>query len=284
MSCFKFLESFAGKRVSSSEDRLEETKRRKLAIKARKLVELMMVSGIPTASGFEERIRFSEIEIVDANAIDTGVLHNLPEGNYINGWDINVAGVRVTTTKGKLRHHKHAEFLLRIKRKGELEHFVARRYGDFSRLHKGLRLELPGRTLPAMPKKNKSDSTASGLVAAFGSSKGGDESDDSSASSTTSRLTGRSKVSQAPEANRASMSSLLSPNDNSRCYTHSFMRASANISFAIDRRKGGSSSSIRSGISKTITPRTSADGRLSPLPGLSKDEVCHPVRPLNAHH
>jgi hypothetical protein len=87
---------------------LEETKRRKLATKAKKLVELMMVSGVPTSSGFEERIRFSDLEIVDANAIDTGVLSTIPEGNYINGWDVNVAGVRIISAKRNIRHHKHA--------------------------------------------------------------------------------------------------------------------------------------------------------------------------------
>lgn len=199
----QFLESFAGKQISSSEDRLEETKRRKLAIKARKLVELMMVSGVPTSSGFEERIRFSEIEIVDSNAIDTGVLHSLPEGNYINGLDINVAGVRTTAVKGKIRTRKHAEFLIRVKRKGELEHFVARRYGDFSRLHRRLRLELPGRVLPALPAKNKSDSTASGLLGSWGGS--GDQ--DSDADSLSSGSTRRTAVS--------GVSSLLSPTQNS---------------------------------------------------------------------
>ncbi|KAK6070047.1 PX domain-containing protein [Seiridium cupressi] len=176
-----FLESFASKSISSSEDRLEETKRRKLAIKCRKMVELMMVSGIRTASGFEERIRFAELEIVDANAIDTGVLHTLPEGNYVNGWDVNVAGVRLTTVKKRIRSHKHAEFILRVKRKGELEHFLGRRYGDFARLHKQLKIELPGKVLPPLPKKNKSNTTATGL---FGRSGGdGDESDASSVSS-----------------------------------------------------------------------------------------------------
>lgn len=96
------------KNISSSEDRLEETKRRKLALKSQKLVELMMVSGVKTSSGFEERIRFSEIEVVDSNAIDTGVMHTLPEGNYINGWDVNVAGVHITQVKKTIRHHKHA--------------------------------------------------------------------------------------------------------------------------------------------------------------------------------
>ncbi|KAI0164842.1 succinate flavoprotein subunit [Xylariaceae sp. FL1272] len=160
-----FLESFASKDISSSEDRLEETKRRKLAVKCRKLVELMMVSGVPTASGFEERIRFAEMEVVDRNAIDTGVLNTMPEGNYVNGWDVNVAG----------------EFLLRVKRKGELEHFVGRRYGDFARLHKQLRTELPGKVLPPLPKKNKSNTTASGLFSRM--TDGGDDPDDSSLSS-----------------------------------------------------------------------------------------------------
>ncbi|KAI0911785.1 hypothetical protein F4823DRAFT_623272 [Ustulina deusta] len=159
-----FLESFASKNISSSEDRLEETKRKKLAMKCRKLVELMMVSGVPTASGFEERIRFAEMEIVDRNAIDTGML-TMPEGNFVNGWDVNVAG----------------EFLLRVKRKGEMEHFVGRRYGDFVRLHKNLRNELPGKVLPPLPKKNKSSTTTTGLFSR--TTDGADDSDVSSISS-----------------------------------------------------------------------------------------------------
>jgi hypothetical protein len=147
----------------------------------------MMVSGIGTSSGFEERIRFSEIEIVDSNAIDTGVMHSLPEGNYINGWDVNVAAVRAISVKRNIRHHKHAEFLLRIKRKGELEHFVGRRYGDFSKLHRRLRTELPGRVLPALPKKNRGDGSATGVFSSVTS--GGDGSDASSISSAESRAT-----------------------------------------------------------------------------------------------
>lgn len=104
----QFLELFAQKHISSSEDRHEESKRRKLSIKAKKLVELMMVSGIPTASGYEERIRFSELEIVDRGAQDQGLLINAPEGHEINGWDVNVAGVRTTSVKRTVRYHQHA--------------------------------------------------------------------------------------------------------------------------------------------------------------------------------
>lgn len=67
-----------------------------------------MVSGIPTASGYEERIRFSELEVVDRGANDQGLLVNMPEGNTINGWDINVAAVRTTSVKRNIRYHTHA--------------------------------------------------------------------------------------------------------------------------------------------------------------------------------
>ncbi|KAJ8127512.1 hypothetical protein O1611_g6124 [Lasiodiplodia mahajangana] len=220
-----FLESFASKDISSSEDRLEETKRRKLAMKCRKLVELMMVSGVPTASGFEERIRFAEMEIIDRNAIDTGVLNSIPEGNFVNGWDVNVAGVRTTLVKRNIRHHKHAEFLLRVKRKGEIEHFVGRRYGDFARLHHKLRRELPGKVLPPLPKKNKSTSITSGLFSR--KTDGPDDSDLSSVSSI-------STVLPAPQGES--------------------INESMNTLTVRDHRQPGQSS-----------PRPSIEGRLSPV-------------------
>lgn len=67
-----------------------------------------MVSGIPTASGYEERIRFSEMEVVDRGANEQGLLVNTPEGHEINGWDVNVAGVRTTSIKRNVRYHTHA--------------------------------------------------------------------------------------------------------------------------------------------------------------------------------
>ena len=71
-------------------------------------MELMMVSGIPTASGYEERIRFSELEVVETGANKQGLLVNEPEGQAIHGWDVNVAAVRTTLVKRTLRYHTHA--------------------------------------------------------------------------------------------------------------------------------------------------------------------------------
>lgn len=173
----QFLESFARKNISSSEDRLEETKRRKLALKAEKMVELMMVSGIPTASGYEERIRFTEMEVVDRSANEQGLVVNVPEGRFINGWDVNVAGVRTTSVKRTLRYHQHAQFIIRVKTKDGPEHFVGRRYGEFAKMRQQLQLEMPGKVLPQLPRKNKGNTGA-----ILG---GGDDSDDSASSVST---------------------------------------------------------------------------------------------------
>ncbi|KAK1777412.1 succinate flavoprotein subunit [Copromyces sp. CBS 386.78] len=227
-----FLESFASKNISSSEDRLEETKRRKLALKAQKLVELMMVSGVRTSSGFEERIRFSELEIVDVNAIDTGVLSSIPEGNYLHGWDVNIAGVRIASIKRNIRYHKHAEFLLRVKRKGEKEYFVGRRYGDFSKLYKDLRLELPGKVLPVLPKKNKTSTTATGL---FG---GGDDSEVSSISSASMQIVNKDPQPNGETGSAGGVSRFLSVREHRRTGSSSSRRSSPRRS--VDDHRSGS--------------------------------------------
>ena len=67
-----------------------------------------MVSGLPTASGYEERIKFSELEVVDRGANQQGLLVNEPDGQKINGWDINIAAVRTTSVKRTVRYHQHA--------------------------------------------------------------------------------------------------------------------------------------------------------------------------------
>lgn len=76
------------------------------------------------------------------------------------------------------------EFLLRVRRKNAPEHYVGRRYGDFARLYKRLRTELPGKVLPPLPQKNKSNSTAPGILG----SNSGNNSETSSISSVSTQL------------------------------------------------------------------------------------------------
>ena len=155
-----------------------------------------MVSGIPTASGYEERIRFSEMEVVDRGANEQGLVANMPEGQAINGWDVNVAGVRTVTVKKKMRKSHHAEFLIRAKDKDKPERFVGRRYGDFVRLLKQLRTEIPGKVLPPLPRKNKTH-TSHILGSGGGGGGGGDGEESDSSSSTQSGSAPRDSL--APE-------------------------------------------------------------------------------------
>ncbi|KAI5796581.1 hypothetical protein EDC01DRAFT_651940 [Geopyxis carbonaria] len=198
-----FLESFATKRISSSEDRHEETKRRKLALKCEKVVELMMNSGIPTASGYEERISFEEIEAAggaDRQANEAGLLANVPEGHVINGWDVNIATVRQTSVKRTVRYHTHPEFILRVKQNDQQDIVVGRRYGEFVRLHREIRNELPGKVLAPVPRKIRtSQATSSSFLTAAGIT-----SDDRDSFSDASDDTSISSISTTPtaEANR----------------------------------------------------------------------------------
>ena len=216
----------------------------------------MMISGIGTSSGFEERIRFSELDIVDSNAIDAGVMNTVPEGNYINGWDVNVAAVRIVAQKRNIRTHRHAQFVLRVKQKGELEHFVARRYGDFRQLHKQLRVELPGRILPSLPKKNKSNSTAQTLLSNFSSRNG---SDDDSISSQSTRMTSASSLMRPSGA-------MLTPRgqvSNQTRYTPLLTLLTGH-----SRTGSGSAPSVRStnsrGLPASPVVASTADGHLAP--------------------
>lgn len=48
------------------------------------------------------------MEIVDRGANEKGLLVNIPDGQNINNWDVNVAAVRTTSVKRTVRYHQHA--------------------------------------------------------------------------------------------------------------------------------------------------------------------------------
>lgn len=142
-------------------------------------------------------------------------------------------------------------------RKGELEHFVGRRYGDFVKLHRALRTELPGRVLPAIPKKNKTSSSSSGLLSAFGSS---NDSEESSVSSMSTRVTGA----QEPDP------SLLAPSGKPH---RALPRASGGSRLTALAGGHHKASSVKSSRSQKDSPRASTDGKRTPVK-TDKEEVC----------
>lgn len=67
-----------------------------------------------------------------------------------------------------------------MKQAGKPEIYVGRRYGEFAQMHKKLRLELPGKVLPPLPRKNRAHSLYSSK---------GDDDDNSSISSVSTQDT-----------------------------------------------------------------------------------------------
>lgn len=144
-----------------------------------------------------------------------------------------------------------------MRKKGELPFFVARRYGDFVNMHKKLRTELPGKILPAVPKKNKQSASTSGL---FSGMLGGStplDSDDtgsiSSQSTAATRAGATLGVPGAPDAGSSATSSMR------------------NLSLKVkDHRRSASGNSL--GFA-TPSSRSSADSRRPSAPSGADDET-----------
>ncbi|KAJ8099995.1 hypothetical protein POJ06DRAFT_255126 [Lipomyces tetrasporus] len=169
-----FWESFSSKRISTTDDRTEETKRKRMAFQIQKLIEIMMSSGIRTSSGLEKGVEVDDIDLgttttgingdmktstaagVDTTDKDKFMISNAVDGHPINGFDINVVGVRVVYEKKRVRSQSHLEFLIRTrqeKHRGDV--YVSRRYSDFRNLHQELLHAFPEKNLPRVPMKNR---------------------------------------------------------------------------------------------------------------------------------
>lgn len=164
-----FVYSFVSRNISSSSVEADEggredgdTKRRKIAGKLEKHLGLIMSAAIKVTEneGREEVVRIEEDghSGVALPASQTAKFGPSPptsppppggsKGVAMFGgqaaaqkkalaeaaFDINIVSVRNVTVKSRVRNKHHEEFIIRTRRKGEEDVFVARRYGDFTRL------------------------------------------------------------------------------------------------------------------------------------------------------
>ncbi|KAL8276098.1 hypothetical protein RQP46_011480 [Phenoliferia psychrophenolica] len=75
-------------------------------------------------------------------------------------FSINVVTVRNFVVKGRVRNKTHEEFIIRTRRKGNPDVFVARRYGDFTRLAETLRKECLEQDVKTPPPKDRRSTEA----------------------------------------------------------------------------------------------------------------------------
>ncbi|GAA5893081.1 hypothetical protein JCM5296_003068 [Sporobolomyces johnsonii] len=161
-----FVYSFVSRNISSSDEREGETKRKKIAGKVEKHLGLILSAAIKlTENGGREEV----VRVEDDGSVNTG----LPASQQQSGasarkrgapiraeakeedFSINVVSVRNTAFKGRVRTTMHEEFLVRTRRKGRPDVYVARRYGDFVRLAETLRKECIEEDVKGPPPKDR---------------------------------------------------------------------------------------------------------------------------------
>lgn len=151
-----FLDLFLERNISGTDDRDEETKRRKLTNKLENSATLLLSSAIQV--GPEDVVRISDTDrarvLASQSRVKAALAGKPVEQNNLL-FDVNVIGVRSVVTKGRLRHRQHEEFIIRTRRQDQPDVFVSRRYGDFQRLADTLRVEFPDEDISRPPAKDK---------------------------------------------------------------------------------------------------------------------------------
>jgi len=146
-----FVYSFVSRNISTSDDRDVDTKRRRIAGKVEKHLGLVMSAAVKLTEngGKEEVVRIDEhgefhsgAPATQASAATVGMKKRgaltTVEGKD-DDFSINIVSVRTQAKKSRMRIKTHEEFLVRTRRKGQSDVYVARRYGDFVRLAETVR-------------------------------------------------------------------------------------------------------------------------------------------------
>ncbi|QPG73872.1 hypothetical protein FOA43_001187 [Brettanomyces nanus] len=169
------FEVWKSKRISNSNDR-GELSRRQLALYKTKSLMLMLFNSAIRCTGDDiyfgtdstERNAYKKLQklIGDGkskevdNESDLESLNNFDESQYIDGLDINVAGVCKLDDTAVGLTKSHYIFLLRVRdEETDKEWYVKRRYSDFAQFHKQIRLTYAGNNIPYLPIKDKSRSS-----------------------------------------------------------------------------------------------------------------------------
>ncbi|BGP17909.1 hypothetical protein JCM10213_003916 [Rhodosporidiobolus nylandii] len=172
-----FVYSFVSRNISSSDDREADSKRKRIAGKVEKHLGLIMSAAIKLTEndGREEVVR-----IEDDGTMHTGLPASQDSGRGTppgfggvglgggrkrgqltqaekkdEDFSINVVSVRNMVVKGRVRNKAHEEFIVRTRRKGQPDVYVARRYGDFVRLAETLRKECIEEDVKGPPAKDR---------------------------------------------------------------------------------------------------------------------------------
>ncbi|ANB13234.1 hypothetical protein AWJ20_1516 [Sugiyamaella lignohabitans] len=159
-----FIESFAEKDISSTADREEATKRKRMGVKITKLIQLYTVSGVHTTRREEHDVKVQTISQRGIQEVDGAEVAEKAAkvDKFINGYRINIEGVRKVTTRKGFFSDTSYQYIIQANMEGAPPVHVARSYSEFKELDRKLHKEFPGREVPQLPAKNRVSSLYGG--------------------------------------------------------------------------------------------------------------------------
>ena len=122
---------------------------------------IMLSSAIVLRGVEEDVVRISERDRERLFQLDAQreAAHAAPRSDG-EAFEVNVVAVRSVTVPGHLRNRTHDEFIFETRR-GDTHVYVARRYGQVTRLFQTLRVQFPEENIPRPPEKDRRAATSS---------------------------------------------------------------------------------------------------------------------------
>lgn len=170
--CQPFIQGLASKDISSSADRDEATKRRRVGRVLKRLILLFFVAGLgsnrekPKVKATYESIKPTvneeevnkKLENVDLSAPQDGKLlkfeTQLPDFGPYGA----VLGVRQVVTTSYIRNKTQSEYIIEcFFDRGSKPVYIARKWSDFVELQKQISFNFPGKKMPLLPHKTLQD-------------------------------------------------------------------------------------------------------------------------------
>ncbi|KAG9019527.1 hypothetical protein FRB90_000836 [Tulasnella sp. 427] len=141
--------------INKKEEDAEELGRQKLIHKLEKQLTLLLGAAVKLTDR-EEVVRLTQGDLDRLEALARRRRERALKNAQQDVFEVNVIGVRSVVEKKTLRSKAHDEFIIRTRRTGAPDIFVARRFGDFKTLWETLRKAHPEEAIPQPPVKDRS--------------------------------------------------------------------------------------------------------------------------------
>lgn len=155
----EFIQTLATKDISSSADRDEATKRRRMARSLRRAIMIMLLAGLSTNRKAESgRYKAKKRAVEDSSRSSAPMSQPRPAEEPEDPLRIVSTVIGATATAGSLFRNPTVEFIVESSINGQI-FWSKRKYSDFTALYHDLAQCFPGKDFASLPHKSSNDSS-----------------------------------------------------------------------------------------------------------------------------